>query len=44
MIALTLGDVAVWTVFLAGMLTGAVLFAIVVLVFGALGMNRDDER
>jgi hypothetical protein len=40
---MTLGDIAVWMVFLAGMLTGAVLFAIVVLVFGALGMNRDER-
>lgn len=41
---MTLGDVAVWTVFLAGVLTGAVVLALIAFIFGAMSLNRDEDR
>ena len=38
----TLGDVAIWMVFLAGAMTGAVVLVLVIFVLGALSLSRDQ--
>jgi fumarate reductase subunit D len=39
----TFGDVAVWIVFLAGAMVGALVLALVAFILGAMSLNRDER-